>query len=240
MMINLIREFNKMYLYTKRGIYHKQRNECSGDIVRGLDNGEFAVITLADGVSSCRFGAEGAGIISSCAMDYVYKQYSVFRAMPKEWPVFLLNILRKRLRDAVNNDRELYAEHSSTLMVIVIDRRRGIMYYCNIGDGILIAIDDNKCPIICMPQGDKSGCPVITTEGVEKKIASGILDLVNVKNIMMCSDGTWEMMYSHNKLKKEIKDILLKGDYAEFEEFIRKSDNRDDCSFAFADVRRVA
>lgn len=229
-----------MYLYTKRGLYHKKEGEVSGDIVRGTDNGEFAVLTLADGVSTCRYGADGASIVSSCAMDYVYNQYSVLRSLPKEWPVYMLNLLRKRLNEAANNDRKLYEEYSSTLMVIVIDRSNGIMHYCNIGDGILLAINDNKCPIICMPQGDKNGCPVITTEGIEKKIISGSMDLVDVNNIMMCSDGLWKMMYNRNTLKPEMKNILLSGNYGEIEEYVKTLDNIDDCSFAFADVRRAA
>ena len=161
-----------MFLYTKRGIYHKQKNESSGDIVRGTDNGEFAVLTLADGVSSCKYGAEGASLVSSYAMEYAYKQYADLRFLPKEWPVYMLNLVKKKLKSAVNNDESLYYEHSSTLMVLVLDRANGSMNYCSIGDGILIAIDDNKCPVICMPQGDKNGCPVVTTEGIEKKILS--------------------------------------------------------------------
>lgn len=229
-----------MYLYTKRGTYHIQRNECSGDIVRGLDSGEFVVLTLADGVSSCKYGAKGASMVSSCAMDYVYNQYSTLRFLPREWSVFMLNLLKKQLNAAVNNDRDLYEEYSSTLMVLVIDKVKGIMHYCNIGDGILMAIDDRKCPIVCMPQGDKSGCPVITTEGIEKKMVSGTMELNDVNSILICSDGTWKMMYNHNTLKPDVKEILLTGNYSKFKEFISMSDNLDDCSFAFADVRRTA
>lgn len=229
-----------MYLYTKRGEYHKQRGECSGDVVRGVDNGEFAVLTLADGVSTCRYGADGASLVSACAMDYVYNQFFLNGSLPKGWPVYMLNLLKKRLYEVVNNDKSSYKEYSTTLMVIVIDRSNGIMYYCNIGDSILIAINDDKCPIICMPQGDKNGCPVITTDGLENNIMSGDMNLADVNNIMMCSDGMWRMMYNRNTLKPEIKNFLLSGNYSRIVEYANFSDNIDDCSFAFADVRRVA
>ena len=229
-----------MFLYTKKGIYHRQRKEGSGDIVRGLDNGDFAVLVMADGVSSCKYGAEGAGIVSSCAMDYVYKQYSIFHFLPKEWPVFMLNLLKKQLNTVAENNNDLCEEYSTTLMVLVIDRVRGIMHYCNIGDGILMAIGEKKCPLICMPQGGESGCPVITTKGIEKKMISGEMNLDDVNSVMMCSDGTWEMMYNHNILKPEIKEILLRKNYVEFKEYIKEAHNTDDCSFAFVDVRRAA
>lgn len=229
-----------MYLYTKRGIYHRQRKESSGDIVRGLDNGEFAVLAMADGVSNCKCGVEGAGIVSAYAMDYVYNQYSTFRFLPKEWPVFMLNLLKKKLNIVAENNRNLYEEYSTTLMVLIIDRARGIMHYCNIGDGILMAIGERKCPIICMPQGGESGCPVITTEGIEKMMVSGEMNLDDVNSVMMCSDGVWRMMYSHNTLKPDIKEILLRENYVEFGEYIKMSHSTDDCSFAFLDVRRAA
>lgn len=229
-----------MYLYTKRGIYHKQKNESSGDIVRGTDNGEFAVLTLADGVSSCKYGAEGASLVSFYAMEYVYRQFADLKFLPNEWPVYMLNSVKKQLKIAAHNDEALYNEYSSTLMVLVLDRMKSILNYCSIGDGILLAIDNDKCPVICMPQGDKNGCPVVTTEGIEKKILSGRMELANVNNILMCSDGAWKMMYNHNMLKPDIKNILLSGNFNDFKEYIRNAENMDDCSFAFADVRRAA
>ena len=59
-----------MYLYTKRGTYHKGNGLKSGDVVYGVDDGTLAVLTLADGVSSCAYGDIGARLITSMAIEY--------------------------------------------------------------------------------------------------------------------------------------------------------------------------
>ncbi len=229
-----------MYMYTKKGQYHECEKEVCGDVVRGLDNGEFTVLALADGVSGCKYGADGAGIASSCAVDYLCRQYMNLHILPKEWPVYLMNLIKKTLMEAANNDKSRFIEYSSTLIVILIDYRKQVMYYCNIGDSILLTIDKSKCQIVCMPQGMNSECPVITTEGIECGIVSGVLNISDVNSIMLCSDGMWRMMYNQTIMKPEIKELLFKENYRDFKQFINASNNIDDCSFALAEIRRCA
>ena len=71
-----------MYLYTKRGTYHKGNGLKSGDVVYGVDDGTLAVLTLADGVSSCAYGDIGARLITSMAIKYVHNQYSRLGFLP--------------------------------------------------------------------------------------------------------------------------------------------------------------
>ena len=229
-----------MYIYTKKGTYHKQRNEESGDVVRGTDSGDYAIIALADGVSSCKYGPEGAKMASSFALDYINEQFSRFRFLPEKWPTYMLNYVKQQLNEFVQYDKSIYSDHSTTLMILIIDREKNLMHYCNIGDGLIIAVDDNMCSIICLPQRRDSRCLVITTEGIENEIISGTIDLNNVNCIVACSDGAWEKMYDHNMLKPEIKNILLSGNHLKLKDVIDESKSIDDCSFAFADVRRVS
>lgn len=229
-----------MYLYTKRGTYHKNKGEMSGDVVRGVDDGQIVILTLADGVSSCTHGAEGAKISSFVSMEYIHEQYDRLRFLPRDWVNIMIRRIQERLMSISKNEGTSYEDYSSTLMVIAINKERGIIDYCNIGDGLIMSITDKKCPIICMPQGGKEGCPVITTKGIENSVEHGMLHMDTIENILICSDGTWNMMYNQNVIKPEVKERLINKNFDSFREYIKTSDSMDDCSFAIANVRRAA
>jgi len=229
-----------MYLYTKRGMFNEKRKEPSGDVLQVLDKDDFIVLSLADGVSECIHGADGAGIVGTVAMNYVANSYSELHFLPNNWGECMLNIIRKELELVAESKEAVFEEFSSTLMILLIDRQRDIMYYCNIGDGILISVNKEKCPIICMPQCYGSTCPVVTTDGVESIFETGVLSLKNVKNIIMCTDGAWKLIYEHNIIKSDIKEYILNGDFEKFKEYIKSSNSIDDCSFAIIDVGKAA
>lgn len=229
-----------MYLYTKRGMFNEERKEPSGDILQVLDKDECIVLSLADGVSECTHGADGAKIAGSVAINYVANSYSELHFLPKDWGECMLNLIRKELKLIAESKEVLFEEFSSTLMILLIDRKRGIMHYCNIGDGILISVNNEKCPIICMPQGNGNTCPVVTTDGVESILETGVVPLEKIKNIIMCTDGAWKLIYEHNIIKSDIKEYVLNGDFEKFKEYIKNSSSIDDCSFAIIDVGEAA
>lgn len=237
----ILRKFGEkiMYLYTKRGTYHKGNGLKSGDVVYGVDDGTLAVLTLADGVSSCAYGDIGARLITSMAIKYVHNQYSRLGFLPNEWATVMLNSIQKDVKHIASLEKQPYEEYSSTLIVTVVDREKGEMNYCTIGDGLILSISDKKCPVICMPQGDKDGCPVFTTKGIENAIETGSIKLNGIENVLICSDGTWNIMYRQNIMRQEIKQILINKNFMDFKECINSFDSADDCSFAIADVRRA-
>ena len=84
-----------MYLYTKRGMFNEKRKEPSGDVLQVLDKDDFIVLSLADGVSECIHGADGAWIVGTVAMNYVANSYSELHFLPNNWCECMLNIIRK-------------------------------------------------------------------------------------------------------------------------------------------------
>lgn len=236
--INFSKVGNLMVLYTKRGLFHKEKGEASGDIVRCLDNGEYAVITLADGASVCKHSTEGADIISSRAIEVINDLYGQLHFLPEKWAEMLLDNLVKCLSDFSKQQGISYIEYSTTLMILLIERNNKMLHYCNIGDGLLLGVEDKKCPIICMPQGDEMGCPMVTTEGVERIIDVGKIMLDHINHVLICTDGTWRLMYENNMLKPEVKEKLISGKFEDFKKIISTSPSSDDCSFAIIDVRK--
>lgn len=229
-----------MYLYTKRGIYHKNNGQNSGDVVYGVDDGTLAILALADGVSSCAYGSDGARLITSMAINYVHNQFSRLGFLPVDWTKVMLSSIQKEVKTIASSENRTYEDYSSTLIVAVIDRLKGEMSYCNIGDGLVMSISNKKCPIVCMPQGNKDGCPVFTTKGIENEISTGIVKLNEIENVFICSDGTWNIMYRQNIMRPEIKENLINKNFDGFVECVKSFNSEDDCSFAIVDVRRAA
>jgi len=229
-----------MYLYTKRGIYHKNNGQGSGDVVYGIDDGTLAVLALADGVSSCAYGADGARLVTSMAIRFVHDQYSRLGFLPCDWATVMLASIQREVKAIASMEHRPYEEYSSTLIVAAIDKAKSEMNYCNIGDGLIMSIGEKKCPIICMPQGNKDGCPVFTTKGIENAVETGIIKLNEIENVLICSDGTWNIMYRQNIMRPEIKQSLINKNITGFTECIKSFNSADDCSFAIVDVRRAA
>lgn len=225
-----------MYLFSQKGMYHKQNDEVCGDVVRGLDNGDFAVLVIADGVSTCSFGSEGASIVSSCALEYLQYQFERLHTLPKEWVNFLLKSVLERLSVVAKLHNSSVEEFSSTLLVSVVDKVRNELYYCNIGDGMLLSVENEKCPILSMPQGDGFFCPVTTTRNVLQVVDSGRKNLDEVSRVVMCTDGAWRKMYNRYTMKTEVKKQLLKNDINEFASYMQTATDVDDSSFAIVDV----
>lgn len=227
-----------MFLYTKKGAYHRETQEVSGDVVRGVDDGNIAVLAIADGVSACAYGAEGAGLVSALALDLIREQYTRLHFFPEGWACRMVQTVREQLSLFAQENDASCEEFSSTLMTLLIDRERERFYYCNIGDGLLLTIGDSGCPIVSMPQGDADGCPVVTTKGVERIIETGSAGLSGIDNILMCTDGTWRTMYQRNRLCPQVREHLVTGNFDQFERYIEASNPMDDCSFAVVNIRR--
>ena len=229
-----------MYIGSKKGLYHETTNGKTGDIIHCVDNGRFVALAMADGVSCCKCGNHGAEIASRIAVEYICSQYGAMKLLPLRWTDTVVRRIRQKLESESIMDGNDIQDYSSTLLAVLVDREQGLLYYCNIGDGILMTVQQQRCPIISMPHIGMGECPVVTTKNIERVIDSGRVSLHGIDHILICTDGAWKLIYQNSILKPCVKKYLLSGAFQKVIEYIETAENVDDSSIAIIETKGEA
>lgn len=224
--------------YSKIGVIHQNEGGENQDALRFEQTERFAVISLADGVSSCRESKTGAEIASKAITGLFIKLgESLFERKDSQIAEFVLSHILYELNKRANEDSQMIEEYSSTIASVFIDKRTGRLLCFNLGDGIIMATHRGKCFVLEAPIESPNGCCTTTTQGVQTKISISKFEMPGVESIIICSDGAWRDMYSKNKLKDNPYLFLVSNSYDELESFLMRQDHFDDSSFISLSLR---
>ena len=227
-----------MLFYSKKGKFHRQnRLECA-DRAKWSEMGGKTIIALGDGVSTCECGDIGAELATGYAVDFLVSQYHRLQFLPKNWPYLMVRKVRSQLEEYAAYNGKNLIEYSTTLLVAIIDRDENVIHFSNIGDGMMLGIQSQCCKILSSPTREIEGCPTITTENIEKAVSAQTVSLNGIRDIMLCTDGTWTQIYNNQKLDPSVKQELLKAEYDRFTFRIQQADNTDDSCFVIIDGDR--
>lgn len=221
--------------YSKIGEYHKEKKCENQDVIYYDENDNFQVISLADGVSACKKSKYGAEIVAKSITNLMIKKGSYFFdfSAGETAHLVLSHILYELKQCAKNNeDIENINEYSSTLACVVVDKKKKSILCFSLGDSIIMASGNGQTCIVTPPSSySEDGCCVTTTKNADLLASVKIINSDNVESIMICSDGAWKKMYEHQKLKPEIKEILVNNRYDQLNKYLSEQRCFDDCSF---------
>lgn len=225
--------------FSSMGTYHCNSNGENQDALCHGRNGDFSVISLADGVSACKEARCGAEIASKAITNLLLKKGEYFFEFEeKQIAEFALShILYELKQQAAKENREVQ-EYSSTAASVLFDKKHGRMLCFNLGDSMIMAAGKGRCTVLAIPSDSSSGCCVITTRNAASMISVKALDAGSIESVMICSDGAWKQMFFKNRLKQEIAALLVDGGFQELKEYLTKQECFDDCSFIAMDLPR--
>ena len=227
-----------MYRFSAAGKHHGYDDNNDQDALIFKENESFCVMVLADGVSTCEKAKRGADVTCNSTADFMLEHaYELFLTDKGEAADMLtMNILEKLSIEASADNRDI-EEYSSTVAAILFDRINDRMFYFNIGDGLIIAVKNNKCCIVAMPMDSRNGCLVTTSFDAAAKAKTGIVDTTDTHSVMICSDGAWHLIYHRNRMLQSIKEMILSRDYDRLKETFLEKERYDDCSFIIMDKK---
>lgn len=219
------------------GLHHQYDNANNQDFVAFQKNRNYAVIALADGVSTCKKSRAGAKETCEAISEYLLKHGSRFMNMTEhEISECLLSHIFYKINQRAKSDNMNVNDYSSTAACILLDRRYNKVLFFSLGDSLILATKKNCCNVMAMPSDSRDGCYVTTTNGVANVAKVGVVDAESIKSIIICSDGAWNLMYHRNRLKEEVKGFLVEQEYTKLKELLMKKDRFDDCSFISMDL----
>lgn len=229
----MIKELSKM------GANHGDGAGENQDALCHAQNKEFCVISLADGVSTCREAKCGAEIASSAITNLLLKKGDYFLEFGNEQIAELaLSHILYELKERAENDSQNLEDYSSTVASVLVDKKKKRILCFNLGDGIILASGKGKCRVLAMPADSSSGCCVTTTKSAAKIASVKIFDDDTLESIVICSDGAWRQMFDKNRLKPEVHSMLVNNEYDELMHFLLVQNCLDDYSFISLNMQR--
>ena len=199
------------------------------------------MIALADGVSSCLFGGEGAGCCAEAAASLLLqKGRSLLCCGGKETAEFITShIVYEQQRMAKQQGRPA-EEYASTLAAVYYDRRAEKLLYCCLGDSLILVVRRGQCEILVLPPDSARGCCVTMTEHAERGMQTGILDARGAEAVYIFSDGAWEVLFEGGSLKADARTMLINRWYTDIKEYLQAQKCEDDSSFISIDLKSTA
>ena len=233
----------KSNCFSQAGTYHGSDEKNNQDAMVSDSNERFAVIVLADGVSSCKKGGEGAKITVETVKELFLKHAERLFLMED---VSIKQVISSKIKDELKTQAEKdgidYEEYASTLCAILVDKKQNKAMFTSIGDSLILGVKNQEVYIVTPPADSRNGIPttVMTDLSYYKvgKLQPEKGELA-VDSFIACSDGAWKELYRRGRLRPEVKEMIVKRDYKGVTEFLKDRHTADDCTFITLDSERV-
>lgn len=222
------------------GQYHTDANGTNEDVVCSGQNNRLCVISLADGVSTCREAKAGADIASKAITHLFLTKGNLIMNLDNGRLADLVfsHVLHELKKQAARMGLAV-EDLSCTVTSILIDKKSGKMLCYHLGDSMILAVGNGKCRVLGMPSFSTDGCIVTTTENGQRKACVSWFDARAFESVAIVSDGAWQNMFSKNRLRQDVTTMLIHGDYGTLEEYLASKKCADDYSFISADTREM-
>ncbi|MCD8148081.1 MAG: protein phosphatase 2C domain-containing protein [Clostridiales bacterium] len=224
---------------SETGAYHNGINGENQDFLSYAQNRNFSVISLADGVSTCKEARRGAEIASGAITDLFLKRGASFMKFEGDRIAgFALSHILHELEQESTVASESIEEYSSTVASVLADKKNRKIMCFNLGDGIILGTGNERCRVLVMPDDSSNGCCVTTTRGASASATVKIIDIGSMESVLICSDGAWRLMYEKGKLREEAADLLKHNEFDGLKEFLARQNAYDDYSIILLDLRQ--
>lgn len=223
--------------YSKTGDAHIHSNKECQDVTFVQENDRFKVALLADGVSACENGAQGAKIACEAVADLLFQLGELIYSFSSTKLCFLLlEEVKCCLKNKADNT-DILDSYSSTLSFCCIDKQEGKAIVFNLGDSAVIITTKNGDDLR-IEGGAASGDTFTTTEDAYKKASLNIYDMadVDLHRVFLCSDGVLRNILIDSFVSETFRRGLALGDYSSIDTLIESGAKHDDRSYISVDM----
>lgn len=225
---------------SQMGMHHAQTNGENQDALCYGKSKDLCVISLADGVSTCKEAKRGALIASQALTNLFLKKGDHFLEFEKEQIAdFAVSHILCELKQEILKSPNPVENFSSTVASVLVDRKHKRMLCFNLGDGMILGAVDGTCKILSMPGDSSSGCCVTTTRRAETMASVKLCDVDAMDSVVICSDGAWKEMFQRNRLKPEVASMISGSEYDALKNYLIDQNCFDDYSFISLDMRKL-
>ena len=226
------------YHYSEPGALHLSAGQENQDRMRIVETGRCVAAALADGVSGCVCGAEGAACSCAAAVKLLTEETAYFfESGEAKVSRLLLDYIRRQLARIAEAAGREAADYASTLSFVCIDKRAGRMLLFQLGDSTVF-LQQNGALQPAFPAyapGEGRGVYTTCTRDAAFHAAAAILPLEEAERALICSDGAWRRMYARDRIGPAAAAAALAGP-VQLASFLAQEPCPDDCSFVYLDL----
>lgn len=216
-----------IHKYQRRGDYHAGRKESCQDAIAYFEDDTYALAVIADGVTGCVYGKQGATCTCEAIKDFVKRERSNLLYYAPEKTAYLLmeHILYflEKLADLQGHDVQEYA---ATFAFALIEKDSGRTVLGNLGDCVgFLLYEGGQTMILPMRRHGGQPCLTTTPDAYKAMVLKGTV-LSMEDTVMLCTDGLIHGAWS--LIRDPRMDLRV---YEELDAALDASNEPDDCSY---------
>lgn len=221
------------------GKWHASAEGENQDYICSGKQGRNTVITLADGVSTCKESKTGAKISGDTITRLFLNKGELLQEYEaKDIAEMTLVEILYELEQAADKEAEDIEEYSSTVASVLHDQKNKRLMCMSLGDSLIMGTSGDDCYVLTMPYDSRNGCCVTTTENATTHTEVKMFDDSEMDSVIIMSDGAWKHVFDRNSLKQEVRRMLTAGDYEGLKDYLKDQDGSDDYSFITMDISK--
>ena len=234
---------SKFDSFTQTGKYHLSNKIDNQDAFATGSNDRFDVVVLADGVSKCKNGGEGAELtVETLKRTLLHNGEVIMKADVHDATNAIMSVLLSALESKAKSNNEDVKEYASTLSAVLIDKKSKYIFSMNLGDSLILGVKGVDVSIIGKPADSTYGIPTTVSSCAESFVDSRKISSENAMykydSFVLCSDGAWKEFYNNEKMRNEVKNMIVKKDYHGLCVYLKGRETADDCTFLALDTER--
>ncbi|MBQ9082960.1 MAG: protein phosphatase 2C domain-containing protein [Clostridia bacterium] len=220
------------HYYQKTGAYHAANNAPCEDAVLAVEDSEYALIALADGVTACRHGKAGAQKAVEALWDYIQLERDhIFTYSPQKTSWLLLEHVLYYLELESWKENSDVAEFSSTLAFACIEKKTGRAITGNLGDGIVCGFLNGAYSAPTGPARPTNRPFLTTTQYAYKAMTLQYPELFLEDCIILGSDGFMHAVRALKDNNRLLCKTAEQFDFSELDQCLAQYPEPDDCSY---------
>ena len=224
-------------VFSIKGKRHEQNGQGNQDVVKSGSNERFSVITLADGVSTCKKARKGAQIACRATKSLMLGNGEyIARCSSSDLAWNVVYNVNFEIQKQAAKDKTEPEEYSSTLSSVLFDKKENTLTIFSVGDGIVFGVGKNGFRILAMPSDSREGTCVTTTRGAFRQAVALTIERDGIDTVWICSDGAWREMFEYGRMKSEVAKIIENRNFQGLKDLFEKHHSNDDMSFIALDV----
>lgn len=225
--------------YQKTGKYHIANRTDNQDAVLEAESVTAKIIVIADGVSSCLNGRQGAEIACKAVSDIMLNETSyIFSSSSEKIAGLLSAYVYKKLSEVARADNQPVESYSSTLSFVCHNKINGKTMTFLLGDSLIYMISDGEPALACKPKLlDDCKTFTTTTKNVSEAIEINVCTHTSKVRYILATDGAWGTFYSCGILSDKFEQAVKEEKIIDY---LEEQQCNDDCSIIMMDIPKGA
>lgn len=218
------------FQFSSIGSNHRKAGVENQDALAAMEDDQYSIVALADGVSSCRRAREGAQAACDAAVSLLYGKPEFFLCSAPETTVrVVLNVIREKLT-SMTSDGD-FRPLSSTLAFVLLHKgtQRALLF--QLGDGLVAGNRNGRWVNLIQPDDSRDGTCVTTTTGAAHRCRAVHMDTAQWDSFILLTDGAWRALTHHGRIRGTVAEAYVHGEYELLAHALQDTSIEDDQSF---------